>query len=974
MMFHFKMSTKRLGFLRCVQVSSSVALLRTGLATLLLILPLSVDSANSSLFRHPTFRVGDRPFAVVPGDVDGDGVLDLVVANSGDGDVSILRGIGDGTFEFVDRHPVGDSPTGVDTGDFNRDGRRDLAVANNDSDDVSILLGTGDGYFEPERRVTAGDGSGFVKVADLNEDGFEDLITANLHSDDLSILFGLGDGTFAGQSRIDAGDRPFTITIGDLNHDAIPDLVIPNSGFFSKVVSIVLGVGGGVFKPRTEVEVGHDPLFAQMADLNGDGNDDIAVNNHATNDISVLLGRGDGTFETDRRVPVSGFPFALGTGDFNDDEIRDIVVSGLSSAQVAVLTGVGDGTFAAAGIGQVGNSPVWITVEDFNGDGREDVASANLGSDDISVLIGVGSGAFALNPHLEAGQRPTAVASADFNDDQIPDLVVTNNGLVNRIQSDVSILTGISDGEFSPQSTIRSVAFPRGLAIADLNGDRLLDLAIVGAGLEDFDNRCCRDSPGVSVHLRHGDGGFDAEVHFDTGGTIGRLRAPSSIAIGNFDHDGIPDLAVAIEGTSEDTSGVSILRGLGGGSYSAPVRFAVGTGPQSVAIGDFDDDGIEDLAVANETIVERGDASILLGVGDGTFLPQNRLPAGERPRSVVVGDLNGDGIQDLVVANAGSAAVSVFLGTGGGQFTPESRHGVGAFPRSVVIADFNRDEIPDLGVANTNSNNVTILIGLGDGSFSLEGDYQAGSAPMELVSEDFDGDGWPDLAVANFGTNDVTLLLNQSPPQAVIEAESNVECDRPGASVVVLNGSASDKNGDIVAYEWFRNLGFPDEERLGADAILIAILPIGENRISLRVTDADGRTGIAETVLAVVDTTPPALELTLEPSVLWPPNHRMVPVSVTWQVADICDLVPEVELMSASSSESDGPEGGDTAWQTEDIEGVSIGSPVTEIRLRAERTGKGNGRTYELLYRAIDSSGNSALATGIALVPHDLGD
>jgi hypothetical protein len=239
MMFHFKMSTKRLGFLRCVQVSSSVALLRTGLATLLLILPLSVDSANSSLFRHPTFRVGDRPFAVVPGDVDGDGVLDLVVANSGDGDVSILRGIGDGTFEFVDRHPVGDSPTGVDTGDFNRDGRRDLAVANNDSDDVSILLGTGDGYFEPERRVTAGDGSGFVKVADLNEDGFEDLITANLHSDDLSILFGLGDGTFAGQSRIDAGDRPFTITIGDLNHDAIPDLVIPNSGFFSKVVSIV---------------------------------------------------------------------------------------------------------------------------------------------------------------------------------------------------------------------------------------------------------------------------------------------------------------------------------------------------------------------------------------------------------------------------------------------------------------------------------------------------------------------------------------------------------------------------------------------------------------------------------------------------------------------------------------------------------------------------------------------------------------
>jgi hypothetical protein len=242
------------------------------------------------------------------------------------------------------------------------------------------------------------------------------------------------------------------------------------------------------------------------------------------------------------------------------------------------------------------------------------------------------------------------------------------------------------------------------------------------------------------------------------------------------------------------------------------------------------------------------------------------------------------------------------------------------------------------------------------------------------VSGDFDGDGWPDLAVANFGTNDVTLLFNQSPPRAVIEAEPIVECDRPGAGVVVLDGSASDEKGDIVAYEWFRDMGLPGEEPLGVDAMLDAVLPLGENRISLRVTDADGRTGIAETVITVVDTTPPSLDLTLEPSVLWPPNHRIVPVNVSWQVVDHCDPAPEVVLVSASSSESDGPVGGDTASQTGDIEGVSIGSPVVEIRLRAERTGKGNGRTYELLCRATDSSRNSAVAIGVALVPHDLGE
>lgn len=959
--------------LRVSRDSEAAVHARPWLIALLLILPLAFDPAISSLFRHPTFRVGDGPFAVVPGDVDGDGVLDLVVANSDDNDLSILKGIGDGTFELIDRHPTGDSPTGVDKADFNRDGRLDVVVANSNSDDVSILLGTGDGHFEPERRIAAGDGAGFIAVYDLDQDGIEDLVTANLHSDDLSILFGLGDGTFAGQSRIDAGDRPFSVTICDLNYDEIPDLVIPNSGLLSDVVSVFLGVGGGAFSSRTEVKVGHNPLFADATDLNGDGKVDIAVNNRSSNDLSVLLGRGDGTFETERRVPVGGFPFALGTGDFDDDAIKDIVAVGISSTRVTVLRGVGDGTFTEAGEGQVGNRPVWITLGDFNGDGREDVATANFGSDDISVLLGVGNGAFALNPHLEAGRHPTALASADLNDDQVPDLVVTNNGLVNRIQSDVSILIGLGDGEFSPQSTIRNAAFPRGLTIAELNGDRLLDLAIVGNGLKEFENGCCIDSPGVSVHLGRGEGAFEAEVRFDTGGTIGRLRAPSSIVVGDFDHDGIPDLAAAIEGTTEDTSGVSILLGLGGGFYAAPVRFAVGSGSQSVAIGDFNDDGIEDLVVANETIVTRGDISILLGRGDGTFLPQIRLPAGERPRSVAVGDLNGDGIQDLVVANAGSGAVSVFLGVGGGQFAPEVRHGVGTFPRSVVIADFNRDEILDISVANTNSNNVTILVGLGDGSFALEGDYQAGSAPTGLVSDDFDGDGWPDLAVANFGTNDVTLLFNQSPPRAIIEAEPIVECDRPGAGAVVLDGSASDENGDIVEYEWFRDLDLPSEELLGVDASLTAVLPLGDNRIALRITDIGGQTGVAEMTIMVVDTIPPTLQLSLEPSVLWPPNHRMVPVAVGWEVTDLCDSAPAVELMSALVIDSVNPDVEQPALSMGDIEGAEIGSPAPEIRLRAERAGKGNGRTYQLQYSARDASGNITLAVGVVRVPHDQG-
>ena len=118
-----------------------------------------------------------------------------------------------------------------------------------------------------------------------------------------------------------------------------------------------------------------------------------------------------------------------------------------------------------------------------------------------------------------------------------------------------------------------------------------------------------------------------------------------------------------------------------------------------------------------ENPADSGDVSVLLGRGDGTFKPQSRFGAGSRPSSVAVGDFNGDGIQDLAVTNSGSANVSVLLGLGDGSFTPQETFGVGVFPRSVVAADIDGDGVQDLAVANAAVNTVSVLLGDGRGGF-----------------------------------------------------------------------------------------------------------------------------------------------------------------------------------------------------------------------------------------------------------------
>src|SRR5881397_2620325 len=185
-------------------------------------------------------------------------------------------------------------------------------------------------------------------------------------------------------------------------------------------------------------------------------------------------------------------------------------------------------------------------------------------------------------------------------------------------------------------------------------------------------------------------------------------------------------------------------------SFIARGDLEVGTNPRSVAVGDFNGDGRLDLAVTNASSYDvPGTVSVLLGNGDGTFQSALSFAVGSNPLSVAVGDVNGDGRLDLAVANYYSNDVSVLLGNGDGTFQPARTFRVGTYPSSVVVGDFNGDGRPDLAVANGNSNDVSVLLGNGDGTFQPALSFAAGTAPVSVAVGDINGDGRPDLAVAN---------------------------------------------------------------------------------------------------------------------------------------------------------------------------------------------------------------------------------
>jgi len=356
---------------------------------------------------------------------------------------------------------------------------------------------------------------------------------------------------------------------------------------------------------------------------------------------------------------------------------------------------------------EVGNSPNVVAIADFNGDGKQDLVAANQNSNNVSVLLGNDNNDFSPTQNVDVGNAPVSVIVADFNNDGIFDLATANQGDFGPEPTDgnVSVLLGDGTGGFSPAQNfdVGNGNSPISLATGDFNGDEISDIVTANVG-NPFTAPNERNE-NISVLLGDGAGGFSAAQNFDVGDIT---DVPLSVKVGDFNNDGKDDLVTANSGNN-----ISLLLGDGTGGFSTPQKFEAGTGlTNSLTLGDFNGDGIKDLVTINTDTV-----SLLLGDSNGSFSEAQKLTfEGVYPLiAITAGDFNGDGKDDLATASFESidtGKISVFLGNGNGSFSEAQNFEVDQpifLTAGLTARDINNDGKDDLVTTNGFSDQLLVL-------------------------------------------------------------------------------------------------------------------------------------------------------------------------------------------------------------------------------------------------------------------------
>ena len=551
-------------------------------------------------------------------DVNHDGKPDLVVASDASGDgIYVLIGNGDGTFQTPVFYAQGSNSgaMAVAIGQLKKDDDGDVVMGTGNG--AYVYMNNGNGTFKTPPVLYGPSWINSIVITDINGDGKNDLVVSSYSSSAVWTMLGNGKGGFTAGESFATDGYPNNVVVADFNGDGKLDFATSNSA--GEWVTVALGNGDGTFRSSQSYGYTWGGTVAQIAtaDMNNDGNLDIVEAGGGTGvGITVLLGSSHGAFGSPISTPIGcgqanrGGVSYIALGDVNGDGKIDVVANmtnaggGCPNNEVAVLLGTGKGKFKKPAYYSTGTTQqsYAVTLADLRGNGKLDIVTSN-GDGSLSVLLNNGKGVYGAANVITGASGADAgnIVIGDFNNDGKLDIAVTNYSA-----TAINVLLGNGDGTFQAPIVTPSPINPVGLTRGNFNNDGNLDMALTSW-----------DTGGaLTIFMGNGNGTFTVGNTYDFGPWEACYPSgganPYWIGAADLNQDGKLDLAMAVqfsacdtEYSGENTWGAAVVyTGNGDGTFNldlapgSPGPWVGGVDNSGIALGDFNGDGMMDMAVA----------------------------------------------------------------------------------------------------------------------------------------------------------------------------------------------------------------------------------------------------------------------------------------------------------------------------------------------------------------------------------------
>jgi hypothetical protein len=714
-----------------------------------------LGDGTGNVTKGMTYNVGARPTTIVEADFNSDGIPDLAVPNSGDSTVSILLGNGDGTFTVLPPHATGPGPSTLLVGDFNADGIPDLAVG---AEPALLLLGNGDGTFTDSLHFNYAQSylsTPILAAADLNGDGLTDLITpTDAFLIDRTVTAAAGGLVLsgAGVHQVVAsysGDDSYSPAVSApvaISNTAGTPVLHPEPRIYTSVQMVTV----------TDSTPGANVYYTL------DGSTPMATSTPFTSPVRVT---GQTVI---RAIAIS--PNAAPSAVITDTYIIQLpppTISPASSPYLAPLTVTiapdpSCSTLACAiyytldGTTPTVSSTRYTEPITLTALGTVTVKAIEIAPDFVASKAAAETYTIALPTETVLGVLPARTVSlgasitlsARVADNGVPlqhGRVVFCNASAPRCEDaavfgeaqiagngTATLHLRLGEGAHSVQAVFQGT--PHTPVPQLRSASTPIEITVTGAEPT--------ITPPAIVSVVSGEYTFRNTI-----AAFGRPTVGGTVSF--FD---------SINGGSPISLGsVPINPRQSAVGFATSSSYHIGTQLTSVATGDFNNDGIPDAVVVDSEI---NALWVLLGNGAGTFtiLPPQSFTT--QPDVVKVGDFNNDGIQDLAITlrNDNANKIEILLGNGDGTFTVSSTPATGRGPQDFIIGDLNGDGIPDIVTADLDGSTMTVLLGKGDGTFVSHVQIRLPGEPLSIAAADFNGDGALDLATTDFATDGTFLL------------------------------------------------------------------------------------------------------------------------------------------------------------------------------------------------------------------------